>query len=276
MKKDIKLIGLDLDGTVFNNNKIISTRTKKAIENAIQKGVVVLPSTGRPFSGVPHDFMNINGVKYVLTSNGAVIRDLHSEEIIYQDLMDVDLSLRIVNAVSDYNSLLEVYIEGRGYSDNNALKSAISYIKDDALADYIIKSRIGIDDLSDFVQSENKAIEKIHLLFSDLSEKERVMEVLMKFDDEIVITSAMPNNIEINKKTVNKGNGLLALGKLLGIKREQIMACGDGGNDIEMIKAVGFGVAMGNAIEEVKEVADYVTLTNEDDGVAYAIEQFVL
>ena len=75
---------------------------------------------------------------------------------------------------------------------------------------------------------------------------------------------------------VNKGEGLLRLGTLLGIERDEIMACGDGMNDFEMLKAVGFGVAMENAVEKVKQAADYVTDTNENDGVAKAIEKFAL
>lgn len=275
MKKNIKLIGLDLDGTVFNDNKNITDRTKNAIAKAIEKGIVVLPSTGRPYTGVPEAFLSIPGVKYALTSNGAVIQDLVNDKPIYQDLMDIDLTLRILDEVSSYNSMLEVYIKGRGYSETEKLNVALSYIKDPALAKYIMENRVGVENLREYMIEQNQQIEKVHLLFSDLDEKDKVIKKLEKFH-EIVITSALTNNLEINKNTVNKGNGLIELGKLLGINKDEIMACGDGGNDIEMIKNVGFGVAMGNAIEEVKEVADYVTLTNEEDGVADAIEKFAL
>ena len=86
----------------------------------------------------------------------------------------------------------------------------------------------------------------------------------------------MGTNLEINAPGVNKGMGLIQLGRLLGIEREEIMACGDGNNDLMMLKEVGFGVAMANGADEVKEVADYITLSNEEDGVAAAIEKFVL
>ena len=83
-------------------------------------------------------------------------------------------------------------------------------------------------------------------------------------------------NIEINARGVNKGTALVELGRLLGIRREEIMACGDGDNDTVMLREAGFGVAMGNAEEETKDAADYITLTNEEEGVADAIEKFVL
>ena len=89
-------------------------------------------------------------------------------------------------------------------------------------------------------------------------------------------TGALENNIEVNALGVNKGLGLLKLGELLGIERDEIMACGDGMNDLEMLKEVGFGVAMENAVEPVKDAADYITDSNENDGVAKAIEKFAL
>ena len=90
------------------------------------------------------------------------------------------------------------------------------------------------------------------------------------------LVGSLQYNIEINAVGVNKGTGLVNLGKMLGIRREEIMACGDGDNDIAMLKEVGFGVAMANAEEKVKAVADYITESNNDEGAAKAIEKFVL
>jgi hydroxymethylpyrimidine pyrophosphatase-like HAD family hydrolase len=92
----------------------------------------------------------------------------------------------------------------------------------------------------------------------------------------LVATSALGNNVEVNAVGADKGLGLLKLGEILGISRDEIMACGDGTNDSSMILAAGVGVAMGNAVDEVKAIADYITLTNDEDGVAKAIEKFVL
>ena len=92
----------------------------------------------------------------------------------------------------------------------------------------------------------------------------------------LVLTGSLGNNIEINAQGIDKGIGMIELGHRLGIDRDEIMACGDGDNDLEMLKAVGFGVAMGNAEESVKAVADYVTDTNEEEGVAKAVEKFAL
>lgn len=275
MKNEIKLIGLDLDGTVFNDEKHITETTKNAIRDAIKKGVIVLPATGRPISGVPQEFLDIEGVHYALTSNGAVVYDVRENKKIVENLIDIDLATRLLDSISHIDCLQEIYIDGKGYSKKGSAKVTLTYVKDKAVAEYIMNTRIAVDSLYDFMKDNNKPVEKIHLLFSDLEAREEARKVLSDFS-EVVVTSAIFNNLEINLKNVNKGNGLIELGNVLGIEKDQIMACGDGGNDYEMIKTVGFGVAMGNAIDELKEVADYVTLTNEEDGVAYAINEFVL
>ena len=112
-------------------------------------------------------------------------------------------------------------------------------------------------------------------LFADMDERRQAWEELETVEG-LEPVGSLKYNIEVNAAGVNKGTGLVNLGKILGIRREEIMACGDGDNDTIMLREVGFGVAMANAEEQVKEAADYITLSNEEDGVAEAIEKFVL
>lgn len=118
-------------------------------------------------------------------------------------------------------------------------------------------------------------MDKVQGLFADMKEREQAWQELKRFDS-LELVGSLKYNIEINAAGVNKGKGLLELGEILGISREEIMAFGDGDNDIAMLREVGFGVAMENADEEVKAVADYVTGSNDEDGVAKAIARFVL
>ena len=118
-------------------------------------------------------------------------------------------------------------------------------------------------------------MDKVHVMFRDRTERMQAFDEANRVEG-VTTTCAISNNIEVNALGVNKGEGLVRLGKLLGIERDEIMACGDGMNDFEMLKAVGFGVAMENAMEEVKQAADYITDTNENNGVAKAIEKFAL
>ena len=115
----------------------------------------------------------------------------------------------------------------------------------------------------------------IHALVKCQDERREAKQRIMELGN-LSISDSMRTNLEINAPGVNKGMGLIQLGRLHGIEREEIMACGDGTNDLMMLKEVGFGVAMANGADEVKEVADYITMSNEEDGVAAAIEKFVL
>lgn len=273
--QNIKLIGLDLDGTVFNNQKVITPRTILAIEQAIQEGIVVVPATGRPYVGLPEQFLEIKGVRYALTSNGASVIDLSSHSILYSNLMSNGIAIDTIKVSTNFDCLMDVYIDGKSYTTRDTISRISEYMLSPEMTEYFLKTRSVIDeDMSNYISNSGQAVEKIQLLFKNLEEKARVSAILETIPD-ITITSALPNNIEINASTANKGDGLLGLGRILGINQENIMACGDSFNDYEMIRQVGYGVAMGNADPEIKDIADYITLSNQEDGVAHIIEQLL-
>lgn len=276
-QRRIRMIGLDLDGTVYNDAKEITHPVREAIEAAIHRGVVVLPATGRPRTGLPEAFLAIPGVRYALTSNGAAIIDLATEERIYEDCIDAVEASRLVGSMLEYKGLAETYMDGQCYSDRRNFHMAMDFPGiPEPLKAYIRKTRILVDNLPEFIMDLNWPVEKLHMLFGDMDVRARTFEGLRGAYPDYNITSAAPFNMEINAPTCDKGSGLIALGKILGIAPEEIMACGDSGNDYPMICSAGFSVAMGNAEEKIKQAADFVTKTNEEDGVAYAIRRFVL
>ena len=123
---------------------------------------------------------------------------------------------------------------------------------------------------------EHRPLDKIQALFASQEEKRAAFAEVRETLPEITVCGALHNNLEANAKEARKGVALIKLGEFLGISKEEIMACGDGSNDIEMVKEAGLGVAMSNAIDEVKAAADYVTCSNDEDGAAKAIEKYVL
>ena len=132
-----------------------------------------------------------------------------------------------------------------------------------------------VDDLRRHIEENPLGIEKISAFFDDMEEREAAKKELI--DKNIAsISSALNNNIEINQFGCDKGDGLTNLAVHLGLSMDEVMACGDAGNDTMMIKAAGIGVVMENGREELKEMADFITKTNDEDGVAYAIEKLVL
>ena len=149
------------------------------------------------------------------------------------------------------------------------------YHKNPSMCEYMRKTRIPVRDIFELVETEKRGLDKVQALFADMGERSRAWMEL-KENSGLELVGSLKYNIEINAAGVNKGTGLVNLGRLLGIRREEIMAFGDGDNDETMLREVGFGVAMANAEEQVKAASDYVTLSNEEDGVAAAIEKFVL
>ena len=140
---------------------------------------------------------------------------------------------------------------------------------------YVRTTRIAVPDIQDVITKENRSMDKVQALFADMEERAAAWKELSELK-ELELVGSLSYNIEINAAGVNKGTALVALGEMLGIPRESIMACGDGDNDVHLLREVGFGVAMANAQPQVKKAADYITASNDEDGVARAIEKYAL
>ena len=275
MKYKIKMIGLDLDGTLLTDRKMITPRTREVLEQAIKEGVVVLVATGRPWMGVPEELREFPGMRYALTSNGARVLDVQKQCMVEEHLLPVESAKKTLEICGKYDTLQEIYFDGQGYAPADKMAQVERYHKNPNMWEYMRRTRIPVEDIQELLERENRGVDKVQALFADMDERQRAWEELAK-ERDLELVGSLKYNIEINAAGVNKGTGLVNLGRKLGIRREEIMACGDGDNDTVMLREVGFGVAMGNAEEQVKEAADYITLTNEEEGVAEAIERFVL
>ena len=269
------MIGLDLDGTLLTDRKEITPRTRRVISRAIEEGVVVLVATGRPWMGVPEELREFPGMRYALTSNGARILDVQEGVVLEEHLLPPDSAKKAMQICGKYDTLQEIYFDGQGYAPADKMSKVERYHKNPNMWEYMRKTRIPVNDISELLERENRGLDKVQALFADMEEREAAWRELER-EPDLELVGSLRYNIEINAAGVNKGTGLVNLGRLLGIRREEIMACGDGDNDTVMLREAGFGVAMGNAEEQVKEAADHITLTNEEEGVAEAIEKFVL
>ncbi len=269
------MVGLDLDGTLLTDRKEITPRTRKVISQAIAEGIVVLVATGRPWLGVPDELREFPGMRYALTSNGARILDTQEGAVLEEHLLLPDSAEKALEICGKYDTLMEIYFDGQGYAPADKMAKLERYHKNPNMWEYMRKTRIPVDNIFELLERENRGVDKVQALFSDMEERQAALRELER-EPGLELVGSLKYNIEINAAGVNKGTGLLNLGRLLGIRREEIMACGDGDNDTVMLREVGFGVAMGNAEEQVKEAADYIAPTNEEEGVAEAIEKFVL
>lgn len=271
----IKMIGLDLDGTLLNTKKELTDYSRAVLRKALDKGIIVLVATGRPYTGIPEELRNFPGIRYALTSNGARVLDTEKNILLVEELLPREDAIRALNVFQKYDTMAEIYFDGQGYADEEKVAQIHKYHHNPNMWEYVRKSRMTVPDVMEMAKQSTRDMDKIQGLFADMDERKQAWQELLQ-DEKLELVSSLKYNIEINAAGVNKGRGLVKLGELLGIQREEIMACGDSDNDITMLQEVGFGVAMGNAEEAVKVVADYITETNDEDGVAKAIERYVL
>ena len=273
----IKLIATDLDGTFVDDRKQLIAENVQAFKECAEQEIQIVPTTGRTIVGIPEEIRNLPGVRYVITSNGATIADLQSGEIISSCLMNAETVLRIMELARDSEDdiMYDAYVDGVGYTKQEFWDNLLHYVPNPAVLDLVRKTRKPVPDSIEHIRSLGADIEKINLFFVTEDARVRMRSVLADIS-EVIVSSSLPNNLEINAAGADKGGALFRLAKLLGIRQEEIMAFGDGENDISMLRMAGFGVAMENAEEHVKAVANHITVTNNEAGVAVALRKFVL
>lgn len=274
-RAQVKLIALDLDGTLLNNKKEISNTNLSVLNKALEKGIYIVPATGRPRSGIPKELTDNHKISYTICSNGASIINIKTNEVIYYCELTKEKIIPIINTLNPIDPILDIFTDGKIISEKRNFHRIDEFLIPHNMKKYIYDTRIWVDNIEDYVNKEAKHIEKINLFFKDIAQREKVQKELSKIGD-IAITSSLNNNMEVNNEKANKGETLLWLSKYLKLSREEVMACGDSSNDLEMIKAAGIGIAMGNSKEEIKFAADYICASNEEDGVAEAIEKYAL
>lgn len=275
MNKNIKMVAFDMDGTLVDSEKRISDFTWEILGKAAKQGVVVLPATGRPLVGVPKELKDFPGIDYAVTANGARVVNVKTGETVFESSISVEKALEILDVFDDYDCHKEVFIDGASFANKDSQSHLEDYYRQESMAEYTRSTRIFVDSVREKAIKCGKTLDKVQAFFH-LDEDFKLAKERLDKIEGVVATTAMGNNWEVNREGTDKGNALLGLGKILGISKDEIMACGDGMNDYEMIKKVGFGVVMENGAEELKKIADYITVTNDEDGVAKAIQKFVL
>ena len=245
-----------------------------AMRAAIDRGVTVLPATGRPVTGVPQEFLQLPGVRYALTSNGATVTELATGRRIVELTFDADLAMQVYDIVRGFDSALSIFIDGRSYTTADNLDKMVEFSPPE-LRPYLRDSRIPVQDMHELMRRHARGIEKFSILYPDYATRDAARAAVLAAC-RVEATASLGANLELNAPGVTKGRALVALAETLGYTRENVMACGDSDNDLAMIRMAGLGVAMGNAQPEVLAAADAVTGDNNHDGVAQAIEKYIL
>ena len=273
--KQIKLIAFDLDGTVLDSLKRLSGRNRAALKACAEKGIVLVPATGRAAAGISPAIRDIPGVRYGITTNGGTITDLKSGEILDRQTISCEKALRLMKVISRYHAMYDPYINGRGITQPEFYDHMDEFGLTPVIQEMVRATRDVVLNIQDYVKQTGAEVEKINIYLADLKDREPLQRELEQ-EEGLSITSSLYNNLEVNDAKATKGQALKRLADYLNIPMEAVMAFGDGGNDLSMIQAAGTGVAMANGLETVKAAADYITLDNDQDGVADAIEKLIL
>lgn len=270
----VKFIACDLDGTLLSPDHItVSERTKKSLFEAHEKGVKIAIATGRTLSVIYNVIDQIPFIDYVIYSNGSAVYDLKKAKNIYTKYMPEKVARDIIGFLMKYPVYFEVYAG----STQHAQAGREKYFKNVNLPQEFLESYVKSIELHEDIEEviSGGKVEKINLFYFDGEYYEEIKDYLFSYKNA-ECTSPVAGDIEITYKGVDKADALLGVCSQLGIEREEIMAFGDADNDIEMLRVAGYSTAMGNAAQECKDAAKYVTLSNEFDGVATAVDKYVL
>jgi len=272
----IKLIALDLDGTLLNSDKQLSARNYAALDAAAAKGVEIVPCTGRFYGGIPEVVRKLPFLHYGITINGAAVFDFVNNKTVCREEIEKEDTYAVMTYLESLPVLFDCYLDNTAYIAQHFQDHAMDYLDDKHFLQMIWGLRIPVPDLKPYVMSREEKVQKIIMFTKDRELRQYVLEHLTEKFPNLLATSSVPQNVEINQKNANKGRAIRNLAAYLGIPVESTMAFGDGLNDVLLLEGAGFGVAMANGEEITKAKAKYVTDDNDHDGVATAIERFVL
>jgi hypothetical protein len=265
--REKKLIAFDMDGTVLAARGEVTSRLRAALEYAMEKGVYVVPCTGRSRRQLPMSLEALS-LPYTITANGARVRDEKKGVTIHSDLLDWQTARGLCKLVKRFPGASvcvyieeTVYFEGAGEAQIRQSYHIPSYMEVKLTGDAEI-----------LVETRRQGVEKLFVRVEDASAREAMRCEVAKWP-QVSCSSSSPRNLEFGKAGCSKGAALCWLCQTLNVEREAVLAFGDGENDREMLRFAGRGLAVGNALPVCKKAADQVIGACEEDGVARYLEE---
>ena len=263
-----KLLVLDLDGTLTNNKKEITEHTLRTLIDVQERGVKIVLASGRPTYGIAPIAEKLELKKYggyILSYNGGEITNWQTGELMYENVLDADVLPYLYQCAKDNNFAIVTYKDKyvlTEHPDEYVLKEAILNVMETQKVD-------------NFLEAIDFPVAKCLIVGEGnrLAVLEKEMYEVLK--DRMGVYRSEPYFLELVPKGIDKAQSLAVLLEKIGATKEEMIAVGDGFNDLSMIKFAGLGVAMANAQEVVRQSADYITLSNEEDGVAAVVEKFM-
>lgn len=266
---EYKLIAMDLDGTLNNDQKVITEKTKAALMEAQKKGIRLALASARPSPGLfkERDILSLRDYNGILMSyNGGRIVDAATGNVLFETSMDLGETKEVLRKLESL-PVTPILDDGAQFyvTDKDGFK--VDY---ECKNNHMVCSEVG--NLADFL-----TFAPIKILMSVRPEElKAVQQQIADFlPESLTVVQTAPFYLEVIPRSINKGQGIRDICGVLGINAQEVISFGDAENDIPMLRAAGMGVAMGNSTEAVKAAADMVTLTNNEDGIAAALEKLL-
>lgn len=268
-----RLAALDMDGTLLNSDHETTPYTRAVIERAAAAGKIVALSTGRALSELWAHLRAIPGIAYVIGESGACVYDVGRAQILRRITLDDGDVDAIYTAVEDMDVTVQCFIDDQSYMTGESDAAMAAH----HLTDFAPAFRAGsvfIDDAAALCRKSKGRVSKVNLYFASARERDRYPERIRGLN--VAVKESVGIGWEISPPEADKAKGLYFLCDHLGLSPREVMAVGDGGNDLDIMGAAGLSVAMGNAIDAVKAMADALTDDCDHDGAAKAIERYML
>lgn len=266
-----KLLALDMDGTVLNSQKKITPRTKNAIDNLMRRGVYVVVGTGRDLAELSDYRADFNGMNYGILMSGGLIYDFFNDKPIKVHGLDEETIFKLIDFGLEVDAMIHLH------TVRQSLAREVDIQDMEAFGMGIYQNMFDrictrYTDAKEFVRTHPGEVVKVNLYHRDKSSRDKNFARIS--DLNLSISFAEAFNLEMSPANVTKGSGLVELCDFLNVDRADTVAIGDAPNDREILQIAGVGVAMGNAKDDIKKIAAFVTLDNDNDGVAFAIDKF--
>lgn len=275
MRNDVRIIALDLDGTLLNSEKTLTPRNRAALSAASDEGIEIVPATGRFYRGMPEVIRALPFVRYVITINGAQVFDVQTGESIYSADIPTEEAVAFYEYLDTLPVIYDAYVDGWGYMTDAMQQRVEDYGMLPFQITMMRELRSPVPELKAYLREGARRPQKMQLFVRDVSYRDALLRELTERYPQFAVSTSLPNNIEVNSFDADKGRALLALADKLGVDRAQTMAFGDGLNDLTMLRAAGVGVAMENGHPDVKAAAERIAPGCDNDGVAKVIEQLL-
>ena len=271
----IKVIAMDLDGTLLDSEKRLSAENRAALQRAADMGIEIVPTTGRIYKIIPEAVRELPFIHYAITVNGAEVYDVKNDCILAKSELPYEKAVEVMAYLDGFDVVYDCYQNGDGYMTKALLDKVGDYLTSAYFAEIYAKTRKPVPELKAYLLERKQGVQKVQFCTKDQALRAFLLEDLKTRFDGVAISTALPYNGEINEKNAHKGGALQKLCQHLGCTMENVMTLGDGLNDITMLKLAGLSVAMENAAPEAKAAAKYVTGSCDESGVAQAIEKFL-